>query len=116
MIIMSLQKESEWEKNPIRYEEGMPVVNESGIYRDREGLNMDEWTVSFIAETLHFAQTKSIGEDASSLTKKLRKKIKEAITTAVSTREKEIAEEIKKIYPFGGHEDVINKILSILKH
>ena len=40
------------------------------------------------------------------------------ITAIVSTREKEIADEVEKLYPWDGHENVISKsdVISILKH
>jgi hypothetical protein len=66
---MSLQKESEWEK--------------------------DSWCVSIVAEAMTFAKTQPIGKDASHITKKLRKKISKAIAEAVEAERTRIEEKIR---------------------
>ncbi len=75
----------------------------------------DSWCVSIVAEAMTFARTQPIGRDASHITRKLRKKVSQVL----STREKEIAEEIKKIKTAGHDEcndDFLMNVLKILNH
>ena len=92
-----LQKESEWEKNL-----------EGELFASLGAMNM--------LGVMDGKTTDGAIRVRDNAVDKIMKDVRKHIAKALSTREKEIAEEIKKIYPFGGHEDVISEVLSILKH